>query len=337
MTIPVACQGLGPIGLQIAGWLAQRPGVAVVAAADLDPAKIGQDLGALVGLAPLGVPVTAQIPRCPTGRPGVLVSATGSRLADVAPQLGSAVELGWNVLSTCEELTYPEARDSMLAAELDERARDAGTSILGAGINPGFLLDALVLVLTTVCVTVRKVEVTRIVDTNQRRLPLQAKAGVGLSAEDFRDRADAGLAGHVGLRESAYLVCARLGWPVDDYTETLDPVLAPTPVSTGLGPVPEGGVIGQLQTATVRSGGEVVVSYRLQMSAGAPPQDAIDISGEPDVHQRISGGVNGDIGTNAVIANLVPFLAAARPGLLTMADVVGVHCAQNYSGDAGNV
>jgi len=328
MTIPVACQRLGPIGLQIALRLAQRPGVEVVTAVDHAPAKVGQDLGALAGGAPLGLPVIAQVPRCPDGRPGVLVSATGSRLAAVAPQLAGVVELGWNVLSTCEELAYPEARDSMFAAELDARARDAGTSILGAGINPGFLLDALVLVLTTVCVTVRKVEVTRIVDTNQRRRPLQAKAGVGLSAEDFRDRAAAGLAGHVGLRESAYLVCACLGWPVDDYTETIDPVLAPAAVSTGLGPVPESGVIGQLQTATVRSGGEVVVSYQLQMSAGAPPQDAIDISGEPDVHQRISGGVNGDIGTQAVIANLVPFLAAARPGLLTMADVVGVHCAQ---------
>ena len=93
---------------------------------------------------------------------------------------------------------------------------------------------------------------------------------------------------------------------MDDYTETIDPVLAPAAVSTGLGPVPQGGGIGQLQTATVRSGGEVILSYRLQMSAGAPPQDAIDISGEPDVHQRISGGVNGDIGTQAVIANLVP-------------------------------
>jgi len=328
MTIPVACQGLGPIGLQIARRLAQRPGVAVVAAIDLDPAKMGKDLGTLAGAEQFGVPVTAELPRCPEGRAGVLVHATGSRLAAIMPQLVSAVEMGWNVLSTCEELAYPRAGDGGLAAELDARAQTAGTSVLGAGINPGFLLDALVLVLTTVCATVSRVEVTRTVDTDERRRQLQAKAGVGLSAGEFRGRAAAGLVGHVGLRESAYLVCACLGWPVDDYTETIDPVLAPAAVSTGLGVVPEGGVIGQLQTATVRSRGEVVVRYRLQMSAGAPSQDAIDIYGEPDVHQRISSGVNGDIGTQAVIANLVLVVAAARPGLLTMADVVGVHCAQ---------
>ena len=264
---------------------------------------------------------------CPDDRAGVLVNATGSRLV-AAPQLVSALEMGWNVLSTCEELTYPGASDGALAAPLDARARQAGTSVLGAGINPGFLLDALVLVLTTVCATVRRVEVTRTVDTNKRRIQLQAKAGVGLAAGDFRARAAAGGLGHVGLRESACLVCGGLGWPVEDYAETIDPILASEPVSTGLGVVPAGRVIGQLQTATVRSGGAVVLRYRLQMSAGAPPQDAIDIFGEPDVHQQISAGVNGDLGTQAVIANLVPVVAAARPGLLTIADVVGVHCAQ---------
>jgi 2,4-diaminopentanoate dehydrogenase len=328
MTIPVACQGLGPIGLQIARRLITRPGISVAAGIDLDPAKAGRDLGELAGGARLGLAVTTEIPRCPDGQPGVLVNATGSRLAAVVPELTSALEKGWNVLSTCEELAYPAATDAALAAQLHAGARAAGASILGAGINPGFLLDALVLVLTTVCATARRVEVTRVVDTNQRRLPLQAKAGVGLAAEDFRARAAAGTLGHVGLRESASLVCASLGWPVDDYTETIDPVLAPEPVSTGLGVIPEGRVIGQLQTVTVRSGGQVVLRYRLQMSAGAPPQDTIDIFGEPDVHQQISAGVNGDIGTEAVIANLVPVVAAARPGLLTMADVVGAHCAQ---------
>jgi len=336
MTIPVACQGLGPIGLQIARRLITRPGISVAAGIDLDPAKAGRDLGKLAGGARLGLAVTTEIPRCPDGQPGVLVNATGSRLAAVGPELTSALEKGWNVLSTCEELAYPAATDAALAGQLDARARAAGTSILGAGINPGFLLDALVLVLTTVCATVRRVEVTRVVDTNQRRLPLQAKAGVGLKAGDFRARAAAGTLGHVGLRESASLVCASLGWPVDDYTETIDPVLAPEPVSTGLGVIPEGRVIGQLQTVTVRSGGQVGLRYRLQMSAGAPPQDTIDIFGEPDVHQQISSGVNGDIGTEAVIANLVPVVAAARPGLLTMADVVGAHCAQALASNTGS-
>jgi 4-hydroxy-tetrahydrodipicolinate reductase len=334
MTIPVACQGLGPIGLQIARRLITRPGVSVVAAIDLDPAQAGRDLGELAGGAPLGLAVTTEVPRCPDGRAGVLVNATGSRLAAVAPELAGALQQGWSVLSTCEELAYPG--DAGIVGELDAQARAAGGSVLGAGINPGFLLDALVLVLTTVCVTVRRVAVTRVVDTNQRRLPLQAKAGVGLAADDFRARAAAGTIGHVGLRESASLVCACLGWPAGDYTETIDPVLAPEPVSTGLGVIPAGRVIGQLQTATVRSDGEAVLSYRLQMSAGAPPRDAIDIFGEPDVHQQISSGVNGDIGTEAVVANLVPVLAAARPGLLTMADVVGARCAQALTGSAGS-
>ncbi len=60
----------------------------------------------------------------------------------------------------------------------------------------------------------------------------------------------------------------------------------------------------------------------LDMYAGAPAQDEIVIAGEPGLRSRIEGGLNGDVGTVGVIANLVPVVAAAGPGLLTMRDVV---------------
>jgi 4-hydroxy-tetrahydrodipicolinate reductase len=165
------------------------------------------------------------------------------------------------------------------------------------------------------------VDVRRVVDTNQRRLPLQRKVGVGMTVEEFRARAEAGALGHVGLRQSAALLAAGLGWSIDAYEETLEPVVAAAGTQTGLGLVPAGGVIGQHQRASVLSGGRKVITYELIMAAGAAPTDAITIDGEPALRQVIEGGVNGDIGTEAVIVNLVPVISAAPPGLLAMRDL----------------
>lgn len=317
--IPVLCYGLGPIGLGVADILAERPGVALTAAVDIDPAKIGADLGDLLGGPAAGVPVTGEAGAAPPR--GVAVHATGSRLAEVEPQLTGLLERGWNVVSTCEELAYPVPSDQAVARRLNEVASRRGRTVLGAGINPGFLLDALVLVLSGICRSVRAVRVRRVVDTNARRIPLQRKAGVGLTAAEFGALVEANAIGHVGLRQSALMVADRLGWPVDSYQERIEPVLASAATQTGLGRMEAGLVIGQRQQAVVVSAGQEVVRYSLEMSAGAAAGDQIEIDGEPPLRQHLDG-VNGDIGTAAIVANLVPVVAAARPGLLTMADVL---------------
>lgn len=321
--------GLGPIGCRLAARLLARPGLRLVGAVDIDPAKVGRSLEDVLGTdSPTGIIVTDALRRAVGGgRGGVVVHATGSRVRQVAPQLAAVAAAGWNVVSTCEELVYPQIADAALAEELDRTARRYGVTMLGSGINPGFLLDSLVLVLTGACTRVDAVTVQRTVDTNQRRAPLQRKAGVGLTEAEFRHRADLGAIGHVGLSQSAHLVAQRLGWELTSYRETIDPVLAEQVTQTGLGAVEAGGVLGQRQTAVARVGDREVLRYVQLMAAGQPSSDVIDIAGEPPVHQRIEPGVNGDVGTEAVVSNLVVPVAEARPGLLTMADVLPLACA----------
>ena len=318
--VPVLCFGLGPIGVQLARRLVDQAGVVVVGGVDTDLERTGRRLGALLGRDDVNAPILDRLP-APAPPGGVLVQATVSRLADAVPQALDAVRAGWNVVSTCEELVHP--RGSVTA--LDRAAREQGVTVVGAGINPGFLMDALPLVLSSVCTSVERVRVRRVVDTDQRRVPLQRKAGVGLKESEFRARVDAGSLGHVGLRESAELLASGLGWSVDRYAETLEPVLARASTDTGLGHVPAGAALGQRQTVEVHCGGVLVIAYELQMSAGAASVDEIEIAGEPSVHQRIAGGVNGDVGTVAVISNLVPTVAAAPPGLLTMGELLPLH------------
>jgi hypothetical protein len=319
--VPVVCFGLGPIGLRLAERLVDQSGVEVIAGVDLDVVRTGDSLGAYMGRSDLAIPIVASLAEVEP-RGGVLIQATVSELAPAVAQVLEAVKRGWNVVSTCEQLVCPSPDDAGLFDQVDQAAKQAGVSVLGAGINPGFLMDAMPLVVSAACTKVDSVVVKRVVDTNQRRVPLQQKAGVGLSVEEFDERRAAGRLGHVGLRQSAELIARGLGWTIDTYSETLEAVIAEAPSETGLGAVPVGGVLGQHQIAHAYQGEDLIVTFDLEMSAGANSVDQIDIAGVPTIHQSIMGGVNGDVGTVAVISNLVPVVAASRPGFLTMADVL---------------
>lgn len=325
--VPVVVYGLGPIGRRIAARLvtAESPAT-VVAGVDLAPERVLPELRSALGDG-IDLPVATTLDAALAdwdGSPGVVVLATGSRLVDVASQITECVGRGWNVLSTCEELSYPAGIDEALTARLDAAATSNGVSVLGAGINPGFLMDALPVVLSLATTRVVAVSVRRRVNTDERRVPLQQKAGVGMTVEAFDELARTGGIGHVGLRQSAFLLASGLGWEVESYEESVVPVVAKEPVKTQLGLVPAGGVIGQHQLARARCGGEAVIDYDLEMSARADNVDEIDLFGPPDIHSAIRGGVNGDTGTEAVIANLVPAVERARPGVLTMVDLLGI-------------
>src|ERR1700694_2003297 len=82
--VPVAQYGIGPIGAEIARLLLTKPWVKLVAAIDIDPKKIGRDVGAVIGLnREVGVKVTAELQT----KADVVCHSTGSRLREVSSQL----------------------------------------------------------------------------------------------------------------------------------------------------------------------------------------------------------------------------------------------------------
>jgi hypothetical protein len=161
----------------------------------------------------------------------------------------------------------------------------------------------------------------QVVNTDHRRRPLQEKVGVGMEVAEFERLAEQGGIGHVGLVQSAHLLADRLGWEVLEYRDEVKPVVTHEAVQTGLGPVPAGGVIGQRQWAEAECADGRGIRFDLEMSYGAPDSDEIVVTGSPNLHQRMEGGVNGDAGTEAMATNLLPVIAEAPSGLLDMADV----------------
>lgn len=326
--VRVVCYGLGPIGRAAARLALTRKSIKVVGAVDVDPAIVGRDLGLVAGRAePCLVDITDDPEKLLAEKEvDVVVHATGSRLEGVYDQLAGIVDASVNVVSSCEELLFPWLANPEKAGYLSELARATGASVLGTGVNPGFVLDTLALCLSGVMTELQAVRAVRVVDAATRRGPLVRKVGAGMTVERFRALAGEKRIGHVGLVESLALVADATGLGAAsgglDIQENLDPVVADRRHVVGDVTVEPGQVAGIHHVAIGTVGNREVIHLDLKMYVGAPdPHDRVTLQGTPAIDARIEGGVAGDEATAAMLVNLVPVLHRAPPGLLTMADV----------------
>lgn len=311
----VGIYGIGPIGAEIVRLILTKPWLKLVAAVDIDPAKAGKDVGELTGAGRTGVLVTPQLET----RPTVICHSTGSRLAQVEQQLLDLLNRGCHVVSTCEELAFP--LDRPIRENLQMAARSANVTLLGTGVNPGFVMDKLPLTLTSVCQDVKEVKITRVVDASKRREPLQRKVGAGMTREQFEEKVRSGSIKHMGLRESLVMVGNGLGVEFETISdEQILPMMAEREIVTDYLKVEKGQVAGVHQF--IEGKGRINVSLDIRMYVGAEdPADQVHIKGIPDVSMKIEGGVHGDRATAAMVVNSIPRVVAARPGVLTMDDI----------------
>ena len=322
--IKVVQYGLGPIGLGIVDLLLTRPWVQLVGAVDIDRAKVGKDLGQLL-TSPRNTGIRVSDKGADVLKntaPDVVTHATSSYMRRIQPQLLEILDTGVNVVSTAEELTYPFVKYPELAKDLDDHARKNNAVVLGTGINPGFLLDTLAVVLSGVCQKVNSIRAERIVDSANRRLQLQKKTGAGMSPSEFENKVAEGAIKHVGLPESVGLISLAMGWKVGEIQERITPVIAEKQVRSDQITVEAGAVAGVRQVAKGILAGQELVVLDLRMYIRAPnPHDSILIDGIPPVDMTIRGGVHGDAATPAVIVNAIPKLKGLAPGLRTMLDL----------------
>lgn len=316
--------GLGPIGQELARLTIERPSYELVGAIDIDPAKVGRDVADLLGLdRPTGVVVRDDAEAVLTEtRPDCVLHTTGSYLDRVLPQLEQIVRAGCNVVSTCEELSYPAAGHPELAARLDALAREHGVTVLGTGVNPGYVMDTLPVFFSGVAQAVTAVRVERVQNASTRRKPLQEKIGSGKTVEEFQQLVAAGTVRHVGLRESAYLIAHGLGWTIERYEERIEPVIAERRIVTQYFTVEPGRVCGvdQLGRALVDGVERITLHLRMYLDAD-PAYDRVLLEGPTPLELVIPGGLQGDQATIAIALNAVPRVVAHAPGLVTMVDV----------------
>ena len=316
--------GLGPIGAAVARQIVSRKGFQIVGAVDIDRAKIGLDLGDVIGLDKrLKVRITNDVAGAiKSGKPDVAVLCTSSSLKQIMPQIEGVLKKKVAIVSTTEELSYPVGKNRALAKKIDALAKKAKVAVVGTGVNPGFAMDALPITLTGICERVDSIRVDRIQDARSRRLPFQQKIGSGLNTEQFAQKVKDGSVRHVGLAESVTMIADAMGWKLDKVTDEIHPKIADKAVESELIAVDPGYVCGIIQDGIGYSKGKPVITLHMEAYLGAPESyDAVTVEGSPRITQKISGGLHGDIATASITVNSIPKILRVTPGLRTMADM----------------
>ena len=315
--------GIGPLGRKVTEHIAERSNMTVVAAVDKDPALEGKDLGELCSTGSLSVPVSPSLEQAlGQGAADVAVLTTVSDLARITPQIEEILGFGLPVVTTCEELAFPWETAPRAASRIDSLAKKAGVAVLATGVNPGFLMDALPVVLSAVCQRLDAVKVSRIQDASTRRVPFQQKIGAGLTLEQFEEKKRRGSLRHVGLTESMQMIASRIGWKLDRTEDLITPVAAKTRIDTKSMSIEAGMAAGVQQIGRGFVGSEEKITLTFRASIGEPsPEDTVELLGTPHIISTIRGGVHGDVATCAITLNAVGQVLRGEPGLRTMVDL----------------
>lgn len=326
----IALCGLGSIGSAAARILLDhRSGFDLVAAVTKQPEAIGRPLNEVVASrTPSSVLVSDDLGDLLASEPDLVIMCTGSFLDVVREDLTTIVRAGCDVVSPCEELAFPYTRDPELSQELDDLARRSGATVLGSGVNPGFIFDSLVLCASGSATDVRSVKGRRVVDVSGFGQNIHLRLGIGYTAEEFdRGHAERSIAGHVGFPESIQIVAERLGVALDGpVEETFEPVLATELVDTPYGGVPAGSTEGFVQRAVGRVDGKAFIELELLLHlrpahAGFEPSDSFSIEGDHPVNVQLKPGMDAIPATAAQLVNAIPAVLRAPAGLTTVKDL----------------
>jgi 4-hydroxy-tetrahydrodipicolinate reductase len=316
--------GLGPIGAGVVRQVAERKGFKIVGAVDIDPAKAGRDLGEVAGVGRnLKVKVSDDARKAiKAAKPDVVVLCTSSSMKGVLPQVETILKLKVPIVSTTEELSYPTKANLRYARIMHQMAKKSKVAVLATGVNPGFAMDALPIMLTGICERVESIRVDRVQDARVRRLPFQQKIGAGLTREQFQKKVDDGSVRHVGLAESVSMIADALGWKLDRVTDEIQPRMATETVASEYLAVDAGYVCGIVQDGIGYRGERPVITLHMEAYLGAPESyDSVEIEGSPAIKSKIAGGIHGDIATASIVVNSLAKVLEVPPGLHTMRDM----------------
>jgi len=327
--IRILVLGTGQMGSGIARLVLRKDGLQLVGAYARRAGRAGIDLGRAIGLDhELGLSISNDLNAViEETRPEVAIQSTCSTVADATDEIVSCVRRRVHVISIAEEMAFPAYRAPQAAAEIDRLAAIRGVSVLGTGINPGFMLDLLVVVLSGVCAEVRSVSAKRINDLSPYGPTVLGKQGVGLRPEAFRAGVtDGSVVGHVGFPESIQMIGRALGWRIARIEEQREPIISRVRRETPFVTIEPGHVAGCLHTAVGYAEGAPVITLVHPQQVhpqveGVETGDTVEIFGTPHVCLAGSPEIPGGVATAALAVNVIPQVMNARPGLHCMTDL----------------
>jgi 4-hydroxy-tetrahydrodipicolinate reductase len=323
--------GLGAIGQNIARLVQKTSHLESAFAVDKNPDLIGQNLfEILTGAQTLpkrlkSVRVQGALQK---NRAHVAIHSTSSWVKTIEPELRALIQSGYNVISTAEELVFPIGKNRDIVKKLDRLAKKKKVRVIGVGINPGFVLDLLPIVLSYASTEVESICAERFVDLRFRRIQLQKKVGVGMTRDEFLKNSKSLSFGHQGMLESLAMLAQGAGIPLTQMKKDIEPVFAENDLQTETLRVKAGQVAGLGQTARGFYRGKEKLRLVVRMVVGneavknkTQNLDRITIQGNPSIHLEIPGGIAGEAGTASMVINATSRLLKNPPGFHTLLDL----------------
>lgn len=327
--IKVMIWGFGAMGRGMAEMLSTKKGVDIVGVCDLNPSLIGKNVFELLkSNRKSDVTVTNDIDALLKNvKADVCLIATDSFVKATYEKIIKVLKHKINVISTAEEMAFPMANEPELSRQIDLVAKENQVTVLGTGINPGFVMDLLVVALSGTMKDVTFVEAKRINSLSPFGPAVMHEQGVGISMESYEKRSkDGSLAGHVGFKESVSMIASAMGVKLDDFKQQMKPIVTSIDRKSPYGEAKKGTLAGVNMTGQGFIKDQVFINmiHPQQIEPemeGTHTGDYINLKGTPNISMSITPEIDGGIGTIAMCVNMIPHVINARPGLKTMIDL----------------
>lgn len=324
----VALWGFGAMGSGIARSILSKYELKLVGVHDMRREYIGKDVGELLGLEKADVKVYDNpMDMIDETNPDLVVIATHSFVEVVKEQILSVIKKNVNVVTIAEEMSHPFFTHPDAAEEIDNLARRHGVTVLGTGVNPGFVLDTLIIALTGAALNVKKIKAARINDLSPFGPTVMETQGVGTTVEEFeKGIKDGTIVGHIGFEQSIYMIAEAMGWNIDRIEQTREPIVSNVSRETKYVKVEPGMVAGCRHIAKAYMNDELLIELEHPQQV-LPELEEVDtgdyiwVEGNPDLSLAIKPEIPGGKGTMAVATNMIPAVIEGPEGLLTMADL----------------
>ena len=331
--IRVIIWGFGAMGSGMAEMLLSKKGVEISGVCDMHPDRVGKSIFSVLGREREGHPeviikdsIDAVLTEAEDS--DIALLATDSFTRKAFDKIMLLISRKLNVITTAEEMAYPRAGEPELTEKMHAAAKREGVTLLGTGINPGLIMDLLVVMLTGACADIDSIKAERVNSLSPFGPAVMEEQGVGLSPEQFETGIhDGTLAGHVGFNESINMIADAVGWELSEpVSQNMEAIVSKVPRSTRYVSIKGGDVAGcNMSGYGVAEGKKRIEMVHPQQiepeSEGVSTGDYISIKGNPEVHMEIKPEIPGGIGTIAMCVNMIPLVIGAAPGLKTMLDL----------------
>ena len=320
--VKVIIWGLGAMGGGMADMLLKKEGVEIVGAVGRG-AKIGKSMFDYIKTDRGNRPDVLIGDFKDVIKPGaadIVLVCTDSFTKNVFEKLEFIMNQKINVITSAEEMAYPQAQNPDLAKKLDEIAKANGVSCLGTGINPGLIMDLLVLIMTGCMEDVEHIVSRRVNSLSPFGPAVMEEQGIGVTVDEFKN---GHLAGHVGFAESMGMIADGIGWNIDKFEQSMEPIVTDVDRKSPYGFAKAGNVAGVAMKAFGYTDGKLMIEmdHPQQIEpeqVGVQTGDYVIIKGTPAINMVNSPEVEGGIGTIAMCVNMIPQVINAKPGLHTM-------------------